>query len=119
VEERGHRLSEVPQRLLLHHLGTSGQPGIVRPGGGQLPALLQVTRSALAARMLVLVLLDRQVPHVPGVGAVVPQHRFLGGCREQPVPRHTNILSIAADISGEVKRRVLPAMKTGSSTSRS
>ncbi len=37
--------------------------------------------------------------------AVVPQHRLLGGGREQPVPGHANTLSDTADISGEVKRR--------------
>jgi len=65
------------------------------------------------------VLLDGQVPHVPGVAAVVPQHRLLGGRGEQPVPGHTNTLSNTTDISGELKRRLLPSLKTGASTPRS
>jgi len=65
------------------------------------------------------VLLDGQVPHVPGVAAVVPQHRFLGGRGEQPVPGHANILSNHTDISGEVKRRFLPGLKAEVSTPRS
>jgi hypothetical protein len=65
------------------------------------------------------VLLDGQVPDVPGVAAVVPQHRLLGGRGEQPVPGHANTLSDTADISGEVKRRFLPGLKTGVSTPRS
>jgi hypothetical protein len=64
------------------------------------------------------VLLDGQVPYVPGVAAVVTQHCFLGGRGEQPVPGHTNILSSNADISREVTRRFLPGLKAGLSTPR-
>ncbi len=119
IEERLHRLGEVPQRLLLHRLGTGGQPQVLRPRRGELPALSQVARRALAARVPVGVLLDGQVPHVPGVRAVVPQHRFLGGRGDEPVPGHTNTLSDTADISGEEARRFLPGLKTGVSTPRS
>ena len=108
VEERGRCLGEIPQRLLLHRLGTCSQPWELRPSSGELPALLHIARSALSAGTPMLVLLDGQVPDEPGMGAVVPQHRFLGGRRTQPVPRHTNTLSIDSDISKEVKRRVLP-----------
>ena len=66
--------------------------------------------------MPVPVLLDGQVPHVPGVPAVVPQHGLLGGRGEQTVPGHTNTLSDTADISGEVTRRFLPGLKAGVST---
>jgi hypothetical protein len=100
VEERGHCLGEVPQCLLLHGLGAGGQPRVPGPGLGELPALLQVARGALAARVPPGVLLDGEVPHVPGVRAVVPQHRFLGGRRDEPVPGHTNTLSDTAGIPG-------------------
>ena len=60
--------------------------------------------------------LDGEVPDVPGVAAVVPQHRFLGGGGEKPVPGHANTVSDTADISGEVTRRFLPGLKTGVST---
>jgi hypothetical protein len=53
------------------------------------------------------------------VRAVVPQHRFLGGRGEQPVPGHANTLSTITDISGEVKRRFLPGLKARVPTSRS
>ena len=76
--------------------------------------LLQVARRAFAARAPVGVLLDGEVPDVPGVAAVVPKHRFLGGGGEQPVPGHANILAITTDISGEVMRRFLPGLKAGS-----
>ena len=87
---------------------TGGQPRMRRPRPGKLPALLQVAGSALAARTPVPVLLDGQVPHVPGVAAVVPQHRFLGRRGEQPVPGHANTLSNTADNSREVKQPGLP-----------
>ena len=85
--------------LLLHRLGAGGQPRVPGPRDGELPALLQVARRALPAGAPVGVLLDGQVPHVPGVPAVVPQHRFLGGRGEQPVPGHANTLASTADIS--------------------
>jgi hypothetical protein len=62
------------------------------------------------------VLLDGEVPDVPGVAAVVPQHGLLGGRGEQPVPGHANTLSDTIDTSGEVKRRFLPGLKAGVST---
>jgi hypothetical protein len=80
---------------------------------GELPTLLQVARRALAARVPVGVLLDGQVPHIPGVPAMVPQRRLLSGCREQPEPGHTNTLSDGIVITGEVKRRFLPGLKAG------
>jgi hypothetical protein len=119
VEEGGHRLGEVAERLLPHHLGTCGQPGVLSAGGGELPALLQVARSALAARTPMRVLLDGQVPYEPGVAAVVPQQGLLGGRRKQPVPGHTNPLAISTDISEEVKRRLLRVLKEAGSTPRS
>jgi len=63
-------------------------------------------------------LFDGQVPYVPGVPAVVLQHRLLGGCGEQPVPGHANTLSDTADISGEVTRRFFPGLNAGVSTPR-
>src|SRR5208282_1169843 len=80
---------------------------------GELPALLQVSWRARPARAPVGVLLDGQVPHVPGMRAVLSQHRLLGGRGEQPVPGHANTLSGTTDISGEVTRRFLPGLKAG------
>jgi hypothetical protein len=109
VEERGHGPGKVPQCLLLHRLRALRQPRELRPGLGELPALLQEARCAGPARAPVRVLLDGKVPHVPGVRAVAAQHRFLGGRGKQPVAGHANTLANATDISGEVKRRFLPA----------
>ena len=116
VEERGHRPGEVPQRLLLDGLGAGGQPRMRCPRGGELPALLQVPRRARSSGPPVRVLLDGQVPHVPGMGAVLPQHRLLGGRGVQPVSGHANTLATTTDIPGEVKRRFLPGLKAGVST---
>jgi hypothetical protein len=46
------------------------------------------------------VLLDGQVPHEPGMTAVISQHGFLGGCGHQSISGHTNTLATATDISG-------------------
>ena len=69
--------------------------------------------------MPVRMLLDREVPHVPSMGAVIPQHRLLGGGWEQPIPGHANTLATTTDIPEEVKRRFLPGLKTGISAPRS
>ena len=95
-----------------------GQPRVLSACGGELQALFQVAGRPIAAGVPVGVLLDGQVPHVPGVAAVVPQHRLLGGGGDQPVPGHANTLSNATDISGEVTRRFLPSQRTGRSTPR-
>ena len=59
-----------------------------------------------------------QVPYVPGMRAVVPQHRLLGGRGKQPVPGHTNTLTTTTDIPEEVMRRFLPDLKAGVLTPR-
>ena len=119
VEERGFRLGEVPQRLLLHCLRACGQPRVLGAGGGELPTLLHVARRAGPAGTPVRVLLNGEIPHVPGVRTMARQQPHLSGSRVQPVRGHTNILSTDTDISGEVKRRSLPDLKAGNSTPRS
>jgi hypothetical protein len=63
------------------------------------------------------VLLDGQVPHVPGVATMVPQNCLLGGRGEQAILRHANTLSTTADIYWEV-RRVFSGPKARVSTPR-
>ena len=92
-EEASHCPREIPQCLLLHHLAALPQPQVLRTGGGELPTLLQVAGRALPALSPVLGLLDRQVPHVPGMLAMSEQDSFLFRRRCQPVPRHTNIIA--------------------------
>jgi len=87
--------------------------GVPRTCLRELPTLFQVAWGARASRVPVRVLLDGEVPHIPGVGAVVQQHCLLGGRREQSVAGHANILAKTTDISGEVRRRLLPGPKTG------
>lgn len=113
ITKRGHRLGEIAQSLLLHHLRADRQPRMLRPGLGKLSALLKVTRRARATRAPVTVLLHGEVPHVPGMRAMVPQHRLLGRRGEQPVSRHASTLATSTDISGDVKRRFRPDLKAG------
>ena len=72
-----HCLRKVPQCLLLHHLRTFPQPGVLLPCIGKLAALLEVAGHACASRPVPRPLLDRKVPYVPGVRAVPPKRCFL------------------------------------------
>jgi hypothetical protein len=72
--------------------------------GGQLRALLVVARRA-AARLPMLLLLNRQVPHIPGVAAMLGQNRRLLSSRKQPISRHTENLAPTTDTRRKEKRR--------------
>ena len=76
-EERGPRLGEVPQGLLLHHLGALSQPRIRGAGGGERLAR-PGSPEHLSAPVPVPVLLDGQDPHVP---------RWPQCCRARPPGR--------------------------------
>lgn len=94
--------------MLLCHLGACSQPIVSGASGGKLLTLLQVAWRALPAWMAVGVLLDREVPDVPGVRAVIPQHRLLGARGKKTVPGHANTVSTSTDIPREVTRRPSP-----------
>jgi hypothetical protein len=111
IQECGHRADEIPEGLLLHRLGSGSQPCMLRPSLRELSALLDISWRPRAARAPVRVLLDGQVPHVPGVRAVIAHYRFLGGRGKQPVLGHTNTVAMATDVSGGVKQRFLPGPK--------
>ena len=96
AEEVAQRLSEIPQRLLLHRLRTGRQPLVFGARRGQLRTLLGVARRA-TARLPMLLLLDRQIPHVPGVAAMLSQNRRLLSSRKQPISRHTENLDPPTD----------------------
>jgi hypothetical protein len=42
-------------------------------------------------------LLDRQVPHIPGMATMLCQHHRLLRCRNQPVTRHDRNLTAPTD----------------------
>ena len=88
-EEVPHSLGEVPQRLLLHRLTPGAKPGVLRAGFRQLRGLLAIAGS-FAARLPVLLLLHRQIPHIPRVPAVPKQCLLLLRSRQQSEPRHTS-----------------------------
>jgi hypothetical protein len=108
VEGGRHRLGEVAQGLLLHHLGASSQPRVLGAGGRELTALFQVAWGTLPARARVPVLLDGQVPHVPGLGAVVTQCGLLDRRWKQTIAGHANTLATTTDISIGGEARSLP-----------
>jgi hypothetical protein len=100
----------------LPNLAARTQPPELGAGLGELSALLQVARRAATPRLPGGLLLDREVPHKPGMRAVVSQHCFLSGSRFQAVTGHSNTISGDTDIPEEVKRRVLPGRKAVVST---
>jgi hypothetical protein len=107
VEERRHCLGEVPQCLLLYHLGACGEPCVLCADPGELTTLLQVARRALPSGPPPGLLLDREVPYKPSMRAVVSKHYFLDARRDQAVTGHSNTIWVRTDILEEVKRRVL------------
>ena len=108
VEKVAHRLREVPQRLLLHGLRAS-RPVVPGTGRSQLSTLLVVTRRA-ATGLPMQLLLDGQVPHVPGVATMLGQHRLLFSGRKQTITRHVrNVVNSTDKLSkGEAARISTP-----------
>lgn len=81
-------LGEVLQSLLLDVRVSGAQPLAGRAGLSELTALLCETGRGLAGLVSVRVLLDRQIPHVPGVRAVQEHVLFLGTRRRHTEPCH-------------------------------
>src|SRR5450756_1232890 len=108
-------LVEIAQGLLLDGLAAGGQPGVLRPGLGQLPTLRGEVRGGLAAGGAVGVgLLPRQVPDEPGLRAVPEQRRLLRRRRGQAEPGHPPSLSAGSDNPAD--RAFLPALNGGASS---
>ena len=96
AEKVAHRVGEVPQRLLLHRLRPGRQPVVLGAGRGQLSTLLAVAGCA-ATGLPVPLLLDGQVPHIPGVATMLRQHSPLLSGRKPPVTRHASNLAGTTD----------------------
>ena len=111
-EEVPHGLGEVPQRLLLHGLRAGRQPVVCRAGRGQLSTLL-VVAGCTASGLPVLLLLDGQVPHIPGLAAMLGQRRRLLGGRKQPVSRHPGNLTAHTDTPPKGEAAVTPPAEAG------
>ena len=121
-EETPHRLREISQRLLLHCLTPSTEPPIFRTSLRQLGRLLHVAGS-LTAWLPVLLLLHRQVPHIPCVSAMPQQRLLLLRSRQQPEPRHVRTVTNGSDIHGRRKSTILrirlhPRVQPGGSSRR-
>ena len=109
-EKVAHRLGEVPQRLLLHGLRAGRQPVVLGAGRGQLSTLLVVAGRA-ATGLPVLLLLDGQVPHIPGVATMLRQHRPLLSSRKQPISRHASNVAATTDKSPKGDAAIPPPTK--------
>src|SRR5690606_7407722 len=77
AEEVAHGLREILQRLLLDDDRPRPQPRECRPRLGQLPALLGEPRRTLTSRPPARVLLNREIPHKPGMPAMLQQRLLL------------------------------------------
>lgn len=116
VEKVAHRLSKVPQRLLLHRLRPGRQPIVFGTSHSQLSTLLVITGRS-AARLPVLLLLYRQIPHKPSVLTVFAQYCGLLRAGKQPKPAHIkNIGATTDNLSKGGSRRFLPQLKPRVST---
>ena len=116
VQKAANRLGEVPQRLLLHSLRPGRQPVAFCAGRRQLGTLL-VIPGRVATRLPVLVLLDGQIPHKPGMATMLGQYRSLLKTRKQPKPGHINNLGITTDnLPKGGQRRFRPWLNPGVST---
>lgn len=91
-----HGLCEIPQRLLLHRLTSSSKPPVLGAGLRQLRGLLDIA-GRLAPWLPVLVLLHRQIPHVPRVAAVRQQALLLLRGGQPPKPRHSSTVTADTD----------------------
>jgi hypothetical protein len=108
VKKVAHRLGEIAQCLLLHSLRPGRQPVVFGPGRGQLGKLL-VVPGRLSTWLPVLLLLDGQIPHEPGMATVFGHCNCLIRTGKQPKPAHTNNLGrITDNIPKGGKRRFLP-----------
>ena len=96
AEKVAHRLGEVPQRLLLYGLGPRRQPLVLGAGRGQLSALF-VVAGRTASGLPMLLLLDGQVPHIPGIATMPRQRPRLLSGRKKPVTRHASNVAATTD----------------------
>ena len=92
-EEVVHGMREVPKSLLLHDVASFMKPRVLCAGGGELTALLHESRRGTPPRTPPRLLLDRQVPHEPGVRAMSQQCGLLFDRRPKAIPGHVNIIA--------------------------
>ena len=97
TEEVPHGLREIPQRLLLHRLTSGPKPPVLGASLCQLRGLLQIPGS-LATRLPMLLLLHRQIPHIPRVPTMRQQCLLLLRSRQQSKPRHIRTVTTDTDI---------------------
>jgi hypothetical protein len=103
IEKVAHSLIEITQSLLLHSLRTRSQPVVFGAGSSQLHALLVVT-GRVSSWLPMLLLLDGQVPHIPGVATMLMQHSCLLGGRKQPISRHASNVTATTDKPPKAKQ---------------
>ena len=107
-KEAGHGLAEVWPSLLLHSLRSGRQPREFGTRFRELTTLGNVPGRSGAAWPPAQLLLPGQIPHKPGVAAMLTQDQRLLRSRCDPVQGHKSNLLAIADTSEEVMRRPDP-----------
>jgi hypothetical protein len=87
------------RRVLLDRMTPGAKPPVLGAGLRQLRGLLQIAGS-LTARLPVLLLLHRQIPHIPRVPAVRQRCLLLLRGRQQSKPRHIRTVTTDTDKPG-------------------
>src|SRR5665647_1401495 len=114
-EEPLPRLVKVPQRLLLDGLRPAGKPRLRSPGGSQLPGLGVESRRGSFPTRPHQALLEAEVPHVPGVTALLQQEHCLCGARVQAEP-HTANLATTYDTHPRTQNPIFGVVAASSTT---
>ena len=105
-----HRLREIPQRLLLHCVRTCSQPLVRGARIGQLLTLRPIVRETLAV-IPIPELFHGEVPHEPGMCAMLREQHFLLRRRIQTKP-HNRKVTVHPDNSG------FPTIRKGGASTR-
>lgn len=124
--EVSHCLAEVTQSLLLQMVNPGREPRIFSPCLREHPPLLDVARNwpyrppflmdpfvsvpvetpgcfPVGLKGAELVQVPSQVPHVPGMRAVIPQDSFLLKRGVKPIPGHMTTVVATTDIPGKTR----------------
>jgi len=97
IKEILHGLRKIAQCLLLSGLTAGTKPRILGSSFRQLPALLDIAGSA-SARLPMLLLLHRQIPHKSGISAIRQHCLLLLSVGQQSKPRHFRTVTTTTDI---------------------
>jgi hypothetical protein len=112
-----HGFGEVSQGLLLHRKGACSKPRTRRPRFRELGALSDISWCWSPSRSVPVGLLQREVPHEPGVRAVPPKALLLSRCWIEP-KSHVPSLRTGCDRNSEAETCGRPPIRQAATTAR-